>query len=444
MTLSKQLANYIVQMNYEQIPKPVIEFTKLCILDYYASLLKGIHEQPPQIIEEVVRLLGGNEQATAASGYRTTITNATLINGGASHVIELDDIHKASIVHAATVIMPAAIAVAEWQKCSGKELLTAIIAGYEVAFRIGEAVTPAHYYFFHNTATVGTFGATAAVCKLLNCTESQIVHALGSAGTQAAGLWEFIEDGAMSKQLHPGNAGVNGIISTLLALQGFTGASKILEGKRGFLEAMVKTYDQQKITEQLGETFKITENAFKIHASCRHTHAAIDLALQLAERNDFKSIQSIEVKTYEAAAEITNNNNPTTIYAAKFSMQFCVALALSYKNCGYDAFNAKTLNDPSICKLMTIINVTIDPTITEQYPEVWGTKLVIQFQDGTEEILETKYPKGDPENPLTKKDFIEKFSELCPLPQEKQEEMIRVILAFENYEVKDLIHVIYQ
>ncbi|SES46548.1 MmgE/PrpD family protein [Psychrobacillus sp. OK032] len=159
---------------------------------------------------------------------------------------------------------------------SGKDLVLAIVLGYEVCYRIGEAVSPSHYYYYyyywHNTATYGTFGSVIAAAKLLNLSEEKIIHALGSVVTLAAGLWEFIEDGAMSKQLHPGKAAMNGVTSAILAEKGFTGASKILEGRRGFFEAMSDNYNANRVIDKLGKEFKITENSFKVHASCRHTH----------------------------------------------------------------------------------------------------------------------------------------------------------------------------
>lgn len=446
MSLSEQFAEYIVGVRFEDIPDEVVEFTKLCIIDYYASLLKGQEAAPIRAMEQVVRTLGGERQATAVTGLKSSVTNVAFVNGGASHVIELDDIHKASIVHAATVIMPAAIAIAEWKNLSGKALLEAIIIGYEVAFRVGETVTPSHYYYFHNTATCGTFGAAAAVAKLLNLSSEQIVQAFGSAGTQAAGLWEFIEDGAMSKQLHPGKASMNGILSALLAEQGFTGATEIFEGRRGFFEAMSEQYDVTKMTVGLGTQYKITENAFKVHASCRHTHAAMDLALQLHEKVKQKGeelVQNIHVGAYQVALDITDATNPQTIYAAKFSMQYCVALALVTGQGGFDAFNEETLHATSIRKLMNKLTVSVDQEIHARYPQEWGAKIKITWQDGTTDELKSAFPKGDPENPLTQQDFIRKFHDLVPLQQAHKEQIIEKLLRLEEIEVCELIDVLH-
>lgn len=442
MTLSEQLAQYIVNVHYEDVPEEVIAFTKLCVVDYYASLLKGQEALPVSILSEVVELLGGNEQATAVTGKKMSVTHAALLNGAASHVIELDDIHKSSVVHAATVIMPAAIAVAEWQNVSGKALLEAIIVGYEVAFRVGEAVTPSHYYYFHNTATCGTFGATAAVAKLLKLSESEIVQAFGSAGTQASGLWEFIEDGAMSKQLHPGKAAMHGILSVLLAEQGFTGATAIFEGRRGFFEAMSTEYDASRMTEGLGTHYKIMENAFKVHASCRHTHAAMDIAFTLHEKilsRGVEDIQSVEVGAYQVALDITDDPDPQTVYAAKFSMQFCVALMLLTGKGGFSSFNEETLDDENVRQLMTRVRFSKDDAIDARYPTEWGAKIMIHWQDGTTDVAETAFPKGDPENPLTKEDFIEKFKNLVPLSAAHQHQILQQILQMESISVRQLI-----
>lgn len=440
--LSKKIANYLLALSFTDLPKEVVAFTKACILDYYASLIKGKDSVPVRIMQEVVEELGGHPQATAITGLKTSVANTAFVNGGASHVVELDDIHKRSIVHAATVIMPAAIAIAEWKNYSGKDLITAIVAGYEIAFRIGEAVSPSHYYYFHNTATCGTFGATVAISKLLGHNEAQIIAALGSAGTQAAGLWEFIEDGAMSKQLHPGKAGMNGVMSGLLAGKGFTGATAILEGRRGFFEAMTKEYDAERITEGLGTEFKILENAFKIHASCRHTHAVMDLLcgyVQQQPRN-WDELEQLTIRTYQVALDITDDPDPKTIYAAKFSMQFCAALSMALGKGDFETFNEHTLTSESIAALMKKIVVQVDKEIDARYPEQWGAAVDIAWRNGQRESYETDYPVGDPENPVSLAMLIEKFRLLTPnYSATKQQAIIETILTIEQHNVQDLI-----
>ncbi|WP_077597113.1 MmgE/PrpD family protein [Oceanobacillus kimchii] len=440
MSLSEKLANYILDTNYEDLPTDVVEFTKLCILDYFSSAIAGSNQEAIQKVDDLVKELGGEPQAALVTGGKTSVTQAALLNGAASHIVEQDDIHKGSIIHAATVVIPAALAISEWKRLSGKDLITAVVIGYEVCYRIGEAVTPSHYYYWHNTATCGTFGATAAVAKLLHLTHEQIIHALGSAGTQAAGLWEFIEDGAMSKQLHPGKAAMNGVISALLAEKGFTAAKKILEGKRGFFEAMSTEYDVSKVTIDLGEQFKIMENSFKVHASCRHTHHAMDLMIELAEEKNIRlhDIEQINVKTYQVAIDITDNKNPDTQYASKFSLQFCTALALLTGNGGVDAFNEESLWNENIRKLMKRVNVEVDPEINSNYPDKWGAIVEIKLTSEDWIRKETDFPKGDPENAVTSEDLLKKFRTLTrDLSIESQNILSDKLLNLENLDTID-------
>ncbi|GAB3057464.1 MmgE/PrpD family protein [Salinicoccus sesuvii] len=437
MKLSESLASYIRSVSYEQLPDDVVEFTKLCILDYFSSAIAGSDTLPIAKIEEIVEELGGAKQATLITGGKSSVTNAALLNGASSHIVEQDDIHKGSIIHAATVVIPAALAIAERDNLSGKDLITAVVIGYEVCYRIGEAVTPSHYYYWHNTATCGTFGAAAAVAKLLNLSEEQIVHTLGSAGTQAAGLWEFIEDGAMSKQLHPGKAAMNGVIAGLLSQKGFTAATRILEGDRGFFEAMSDDYDVSKVAERLGETYKIMENSFKVHASCRHTHHAMDLVSELSRerRLDAEDIESIEIGTYQVAINITNNDNPMTVYQGKFSLQYCTAHAFVLQEGSLYTFTEENLWNEEIRDVMSKVRIYVDPSKNNTYPNQWGAIAKVTLKNGKHIELDTDYPKGDPEQPVTKDELLEKFMQLSQkLDQSERENISEKILSLEKVE----------
>ncbi|RNF38916.1 MmgE/PrpD family protein [Planococcus salinus] len=447
MTLSQALANYQTKLTYEDLPEEVVSFAKLCILDYFGSALAGSTKEPILMISETIEEMGGNPQATLVTKGKTSALNAALVNGASSHIVELDDIHKGSIIHAATVVVPAALAVAEWKQLSGKELIVAVVAGYEICFRIGEAVSPSHYYYWHNTATCGTFGATAAAAKLLELTEEQTVHAIGNAGTQAAGLWEFIVDGAMSKQLHPGKAAMNGLLAALLAEKGFTGAQKILEGDRGFFKAMSEEYDEGKITVNLGEEFKILENAFKLHASCRHTHAAIDIAVDIVKENDFtaEDIERVEVGCYKPTMDITDNIDPQTQYASKFSVQYCTALALVKGSASLEDFNEKDLWDTTIRGVMAKVDAQLDPEIAAAYPERWGSKVKVVLKNGQEIEKQEDYPKGDAENPVSSEELQEKFLQLATvLPEDKRVAFSEKVLDLEQLEnIADLMELVY-
>ncbi|MGG1658087.1 MmgE/PrpD family protein [Brevibacillus sp. NRS-1366] len=435
MSVSKEFARYILNVHFENLPQEVIGAAKRCVLDWLGSAIAGANQSPIQIIRQVAEEMGGAAQATKVTGGQSSVALAALVNGASSHIVELDDIHKASIIHAGTVVIPAALAMAEWKARSGKELIEAVVAGYEVCYRVGEAVSPSHYYHWHNTATCGTFGAAAAAAKLLDLGDEQIVHALGNAGTQAAGLWEFIVDGSMSKQLHPGKAAMNGILAALLAEKGFTGASRILEGDRGFIKAMSAEDKPHCLTEGLGAVYKIMENSFKIHASCRHTHHAIDLVLELSAQNRLQpvDVESIRVKTYQVALNITDNSKPDSVYAAKFSLQFCTALALVRKRAGLSDFTEETLYDSKIRELMKRVEVVVEPEIDAHYPETWGATVEIVKTDGSILHKHAEYPKGDPENPVSESEIVAKFRYLAAhLPPETVERFVRTVGELEH------------
>lgn len=416
VSISQALTRYVVGLQYKDLPPEVVQAAKDAFLDWLGSAAAGADKLPGQILLELVEEMGGNPEATLIStGEKTSGILAALVNGAMSHTVELDDVHKASILHAGAVVIPAALAAAEKAGADGRKLIEGIVAGYEVAIRIGEAVTPAHYYYWHTTATVGTFGAAAAAGKILGLNEDQLIHALGTAGTQAAGLWEFLADAAMSKHLHPGKAGLNGLLAAQLALKGFTGASQILEGEKGFVKATAAEYDLNKITDGLGSGYKILENCVKVHASCRHTHHAIDVALEIVKAHDVNpgEVAKIVIKTYPIAIDITGNFHPDSLYAAKFSLPFCVALAVKERKAGLNDFHLGNLADPVIQTLMTKVELLEDPALTALYPEKWPAEVVITLGDGRTVSGRTEYPQGDPENPVTPEQLLAKFRALA-------------------------------
>lgn len=384
--ISEKLAEFADTVHYEILPPQTIRSARLALLDWTGSTLRGGLETPALMAHRVLRAQGGSPQATLLpSGEKTSALNATLGNGMESHIMEIDDVHCGSIIHAGAAVIPAALAAAEMVHASGRKLIESIVVGYEVAIRIGECVTPSHYYFWHNTGTCGTFGSCAAAGKLLGLNREQMVWALGNAGTQAAGLWEFLADGAMSKHLHPGKAAQNGLLAALLAKEGFTGATTIVEARRGFCRAMAPQFDLDKITESLGRRLtKSKTTHLKIHASCRHTHPAVAIVMDLIARDGIKPSQvcGINVRTYRTALDITDNAEPKTIYAAKFSLPFCVALALTKGSCRLDDFSDENLWAPEIRDIMKGVQLTVDDELDRCHPAMWAAAVEIVTRSG--------------------------------------------------------------
>ena len=419
---SRELATVLAATRFADLDAVTVDHTERAVLDWLGSALAGSTEVPATIAHTVARGFGDSSEATMFAGGRASAAAAAFANGVAAHILELDDIHKTSTVHGGAPIISAALAVAERERATGERFLAGVAVGYEAAFRIGEAVNPSHYRFWHPTGTVATFGAAAAAGSIIGLTGEQMLHALGSAGTQAAGLWEFNADGAMSKHLHPGKAAMNGVMAADLARAGFTGASRILGGARGFFRAMCDVADMSRITAGLPAIGKIRENGYKLHACCGHTHSAIDLAIALRARaglpdHDAAAVESIEIETYGPGYEIVREARPRTPYQAKFSLAYCVAVALLEGRAGLeqfsgDRFGASGVEFPELASLVARTRVRVAPDLTRKYPAAWPARVTLTLRDGARLHDVTDYPRGTPENPIDRQALEAKFSAL--------------------------------
>lgn len=416
-SLTERLADLLVALQPTDFPPSVIEAAKYHILDWLGSAIAGTATEPGRIMMDYAASQIGRGATVIGLDEQRNADLAALINGSLSHMVEMDDLDRASVVHPAAPIIPAALAVAEREQRSGLAFIIAVILGYEVGIRIGEAVGKSHYRFWHNTATCGVFGAAAAAGWLLALSREQMVSALGNAGTQASGLWEFIADGAMSKHLHAGRAASSGVLAADLAKRGLTGARRILEGGRGFFAATSKDANPDAVIDGLTNDLtecKITGVSIKPHASCRHTHAAIDAALALRTASGFRvsEIGSVRIETYQAAFDLTSNPNPTRPYDAKFSLQYCVASALSRGHVNLQDFTSEAITDQGIRQLMATTTVDFASELEDRYPQQWPARVAVILTDGCVLPLTVDHPKGDPENPLTRAQVQDKFNQL--------------------------------
>lgn len=318
-----------------------------------------------------------------------------------SHVTETDDLHRASVTHPGCVVVPTAWLVARDVGCDGRRFLHAVIGGYEVMTRVGEALGAAHYRIFHNTATAGVFGSAAAAAHLLDLDEDGWVWALGNAGTQAAGLWQFNEEGAMSKPLHAGHAAAAGLRAAILAKHGLTGPENILEGEKGFFRALCPDARPDVVLADAAE-WKIGETSLKPYPCCRHTHPAIDAALALRRRLDPGVLPArIHVLSYPAAVDVTNRPHPRTPHEARFSLQYAVARTLVAGRPGLAAFEGAAISDAAVRTVLERTTISVDPALSAAYPERWGATLEVQLEDGTTVCEHCTSAAGDPEKPLS-------------------------------------------
>ena len=430
--ITEQLAQRVANIKYSDLPTSTVRMSKQFILDYFGNSIRGWTQKNMTVMSDVLGISVDGSCATMLNG-KISATNSVLysamLNAAASHSLDFDDLHNPSIIHVACVTVPSALAVAENARLGGKDIISAVVAGYEAGARIGEAVNPESYFFWHTTATCGTFSAAATVANLKKFNTEQTVQCLGTAGTQAAGLWEFLIDGAMSKTLHIGKANFGGILAANLTEKGFTGAKRILEGEKGFCLAMLANPHWQALTEEI-EGYKIDYNSFKPYACCKHTHPANYAAELLKEEYDLKlaDIESVAIKTNNIVKSLVDNQKPQNPYGAKFSIQYCVAAMIKFGKLGIDEFTDEYLNNKEIQRVMQTFDVIVDPKLDREYkerPERWSVDVTIKDKKGNVVNKFVEYPKGDPPNPMTWEEAVDKFMSLSkPVYGEKVSEKL--------------------
>lgn len=418
-SMTRHLANRVANIKFEDLPQETIQMTKQYILDYLGVSIRGWTQKNMDIMSET---LGNSADGTKAimlngkKGASNSVLYSAMLNAAASHSQDFDDLHNPSIIHMACVTVPSALAVAEDEELSGKDILAALVAGYEAGARIGESVNPEAYYFWHTTSTCGVFSSAVTVANLKKFNTDQMVQCLGTAGTQAAGLWEFVIDGAMSKTLHVGKANFAGILSAKLTANGFTAAEKILDGDKGFCRAMLTNPHWEKLTEDM-KGFKIDNNSFKPFSCCKYTHPSSYAAQLLRNEQNLKleDVEKVTIRSNRIVKQLVDNSHPKNPYGAKFSIQYCVATMIKYGKLGIDQFVDENLNNDEIQRVMQNIEVIVDPQLDKEYtekPDRWAVELTIACKDGKTYTKFVEYPKGDPPNPMTWDETVEKFMDL--------------------------------
>lgn len=414
---SAELARFAAGLEFEQIPEPVLRRAEDLLLDWFGSALAGKGTRPVGIIDRYAQLMGpdGGPCEILPSRRRSTPLFAAMVNAASSHIIEQDDVHNGSVFHPATVVFPAALAVAQALGSSGRELLTASVVGYEAGIRVGEFLGRSHYKVFHTTGTAGTIAAAVAVGRLLRLNPEQMLDAIGSAGTQSAGLWEFLRDAADSKQLHTAHAAASGLTAAYLAKDGFTGAKDILSGAQGMAAGMSSDADPAKITDRLGQRWALTETSFKFHASCRHTHPAADALLQVVQQQGLapERIARITAHVHQGAIDVLGPViDPVTVHQGKFSMGTVLGLIAVFGKAGITEFE-QSFRDPRVVAVRDKAAMVLDPEIDGAYPARWIGKVTVETTDGNTFRGRVDEPKGDPGNTLSRAELEDKALRLA-------------------------------
>ena len=420
--VTERLARYASELDFDNLPPDVVERSKLLLLDFLAVTVGGRYKAATtRHFIETAEDLGWRSGAATVLGLSADFAPpaAALINGALAHSLEFDDTHAAASLHPSATVIPAALAAAEMVAADGRDLMTAIVAGYETSCRISKALVPAQHYArgFHPSATVGAFGAAAAAARIFGLSPAGVASALGIAGSQAAGSMQFMDNGAWNKRFHVGAAAQNGLIAATLARQGFLGASAAIEGEKGFLAAYAPNPDPQLAIAGLGDKFETMAIALKPYSGCRLVHAAIDATLQLRKQHAIvpQQIEAVTIGLSQLALDITGfpeaqKRRPRNVVESQFSMHLCAAIALHQGSLSWADYE-RFWQDADILMLCDRISVYHDTEVQTDYPERLSGRARITAAGVT---YETKIdvPSGEPERFMNAGEINEKFAGL--------------------------------
>lgn len=455
--LTEEIADYIINTKYENLTQDDINHIKKCFIDYLAVTNKGLKETPTQIALKTLKQLNSNNkiQKTSIIGYKEknylNEIDTGFINGISAHVLDLDDGHKLGQIHPGSIVFSTALALSQKYDLNSKEFIESIIVGYDTAINLGKLVNPNHRNKgFHTSGTIGTLAAGATATKLLKLNKKQIIATLGLCGTQSAGLLESNHTGSMGKVLHIGKAIQNGILSTYLAKNNFTGAKSIIEGNEGIINAMAYKISNEKIKTFQNDLNKhhINEIYHKKYPFCRHLHSSIDSAIELNKyiiKNQikFNQIKKINIRTYKIAAE-HNNFKPKNTQELKQSLPLAVAITINKGNPNLKLIETLIKNNllkystkSEIHQILEKINIIEDPELNKLFPNERPSNIEIETTKEEKTNFKTKIPIGEKENPLTKEDIIKKFKELNP---NYDIDKLKIINTMEEYKINTIIN----
>ncbi len=415
MTVLRLFARFSQALASRALPPEVTHHAQRAVVDWYAALYPGLAMPAVQVLEATLADDLDRGAARLARGRAATPRAAALINGTAAHAAEVDDSFRDAMYHPGAPTIAAALAVAQASSATGTDFLRAVVLGCEVSTRIGVVMGRPHYKRWHNTGTMGSFGAAAAAGSLLRLDEDALAHALALAATFTAGLQQAFRSESMAKPLHAGRAAEAGVLAAQLAARGMRSSLDVLEGESGLGQAMSDGPDWSHIGATLGRDWHITRLTFKNHVGCGHAFAAIDGALALQQAHGFThaDIQSVQLGVYQPTLDIAPHVNPQTADEARFSLHYLVASALVHGSVRLSAFEPDRLNDPATRSLMQRMAKALDAEVDAGFPGRRAARVTVTLRDGR--VLRHLQPdrKGDPELPLSDADLEGKLIELA-------------------------------
>ena len=416
--VSRILAEYVADVNYERIPAEAVHAFRRALLDYLTCSVSGSRTQPSRFVLDYARSWDrASDACVVGHEARLACPNAAFVNGTSAHGLDFDDGYTQGSVHPAGAIFPALLAMAEHLGADSADVIAAGVAAYDVTLRIAAAVHPhSARRGFHNTPTAGVFGAAAAVARLLRLDAPRALDALGLAGSFAGGLREYVAEGADVKRLHPGKAARDGIVCAELAKRGLSGPARVLEGRYGFAQAVSGgEADLRLVTEGLGRTFAICSAYFKPYPACRHFHSALDAIRHMAGRGSFvpQDVESVEIGLYDIGVQGHDHKHAYTLLDAQMSAPVSAALAVVLGDVTATGYDRSNLDHPEVRRIVDATTVFVDPECERLYPGRRSGLARLHLKNGT--VLEERVldPRGEGENPLSDAELTHKFLSNC-------------------------------
>lgn len=424
--ITRRLAEHAATLRYTDVPPAVMARAKHLMADFVGIAVRAAHdaESTPSMLA-AAKVLGDAGSGGAAASIFCTPGKfappvAALVNGAIGHSMDFDPMNTPASLAPSPSAMPAALAAAQMTEATGKSILTAIVAGYDVTCKIGQALNPADMYErgFHPTAVAGCFGATAAAGNVLGLTVEEMMHAFGIALSEAAGSMQYLRNGAWTKRFQAGNAGRNGLVAATFAKHGFTGAVDALEGRFGLFHAYVPNAEPGKAVADIRKVWEIETTGIKPYPACRLSHAPADLAAAFhAEHGDCSQcIEEVVVGLSNTGLVITGQpeeqkRQPRSVVDGQFSTHFTVAVMLRSGRLSWDDYGPQ-LADKATLDLTRRVRVYLDPRVEATYPGLLSGSLKIVMRDGKSYEFFQRVPKGDPDNFVSDEELRRKFSSL--------------------------------
>ena len=410
---TRALAAFTASLQFADLPATTVQKAKCLLLDGIGCLLAGVAAGPGRSAAEFVRQLESTSaQATVYAGQtRGTVRDAAFVNAMTLYSIGLNDIHKPSVSHPGACIIPAVLAIGEWRSIGGSDLIAALVAGYEVMGRVGRSVTPSHRERgFHPTGTYGTFGAAAAAARLFGFAADATANTLGIAGSQAAGLFEFHRDGALTMIFHAARAAQNGVEAAMLSSTGLTGPTTVLEGSRGFCRATSNAFDAAALTNELGAHYEVDATSFRPYYGCSSTIPGSGAIAQIMRKLGGCAPADVERVLVRCNPVVANDNadaNPTTLLGARLSMPFNLSLVLARGDVHTGDVTDEDLHDARIRSNLGKVRLEADAAMPR-----FGCSVTLVLRDGRHGEVAILSPLGDPGTPLAWNEVVEKFERL--------------------------------